>query len=304
MVQTVTLNSDNAVESSASAVSWGPIIAGATTAAAISLCLVILGSGLGLTMVSPWAGDSASGTAIAISAVIWFVVIQWVSSGLGGYVTGRLRTKWVGVHNDEVFFRDTAHGFVAWTVATLFVAWLMSGAMAGLIGKGADVASTVAGGAAMGAAANADKIASMPSAMYVDRLLRPATGTATPPPAGGAGNDAASMSAARDEIGRILMTGATGEISADDKTYLAQMISTRTSMPQADAEKRVNDVIGQIDAAKTQAQKTADDARKAGIKLSLLMFVSLLIGAFIASVSAAYGGRQRDDFESSLVVAR
>jgi len=301
MVQAVNLNPDGAVESSASAVSWGPIIAGATTAAAISLCLVILGSGLGLTMVSPWAGDSASASTIAISAVIWFVVIQWVSSGLGGYVTGRLRTKWVGVHTDEVFFRDTAHGFVAWTVATLFVAWLMSGTMAGLIGKGADVASTVAGGAAMGAAANADKIASMPSALYVDRLLRPANGAAATPPAG---NDAAAMSAARDEIGRILMTGATGDISTDDKTYLAQLISTRTGMPQADAEKRVNDVIGQIDAAKTQAQKAADDARKAGIKLSLLMFMSLLIGAFIASVAAAYGGRLRDDFEESLIVAR
>jgi len=296
MERAVAISSNGAVESSSSAVSWGPIIAGAVTAAAISLCLLILGSGLGLTLVSPWAGNNASGTTFAVSTAIWLVAMQWLSSAFGGYITGRLRTKWAGVHSDEVFFRDTAHGFLSWTIATLFVAWLMSGALAGIVGKTADVASTVTGAAAMGAAANADKIASTPSAYFVDKLMRLAPNAPAPAPAAGAANN--------DEIGRILLSGATGEISADDKAYLAQLISTRTGLSQADAEKRVNDVLGQIEATKAQAQKTADDARKAGIELSLLMFLSLLVGAFIACVAAAYGGRLRDDFEATVVVSR
>src|SRR6185503_11977701 len=94
-------------ESSAPAVSWGPIIGGALTAAAATLLLMFLGSGLGLTMVSPWSSQGVSLTTFAVSTAVWLVVVQWISAGLGGYLAGRLRTKWVGVHTDEVYFRDT-----------------------------------------------------------------------------------------------------------------------------------------------------------------------------------------------------
>lgn len=44
--------------------------------------------------------------------------MQWLSAALGGYVTGRLRTRWVGLHTHQAFFRDTAHGFITWSLAT------------------------------------------------------------------------------------------------------------------------------------------------------------------------------------------
>lgn len=109
------------VESSTSAVSWSAIIAGAFSASALTFVLMLLGSGLGLTMVSPWTNQGASITTFAVSAAIWLIVVQWLSSALGGYMTGRLRARWIGVHTDETFFRDTAHGFLAWAVATLLV---------------------------------------------------------------------------------------------------------------------------------------------------------------------------------------
>jgi hypothetical protein len=96
--------SDVGVESSTSGLSWGPVIGGAVAAAATAIILLLLGAGVGLTMVSPWAGESASFTTVSITAAIWFVVVQWLASALGGYLTGRLRTKWAGVHTDEVFF--------------------------------------------------------------------------------------------------------------------------------------------------------------------------------------------------------
>src|SRR5690606_19533593 len=117
------------VESSSSAVSWGPIVAGALAAATLTFVLMLLGSGLGLTMVSPWSGESASATTFAVSTAIWLVIVQWLSSGLGGYLTGRLRTKWVGIHTDETFFRDTAHGFMAWALATLLVVFVLGSAL-------------------------------------------------------------------------------------------------------------------------------------------------------------------------------
>jgi hypothetical protein len=281
-----------APESSKSAVSWGAIIAGAVVATAVSLLMVLLGSGLGLAVVSPWSGNGVSATTFAVSTAIWIVVVQWVASIFGGYITGRLRTKWVDVHTDEVFFRDTAHGFVAWCLSTLLVAGILSSALTGLVSGGLSATTSVLSGAAQGATQVAgDKASSLsdPSGYFIDTLFRPSQ----PPAPAAAGSDPA---AARSEVTRLLANDlASGEVPAADKTYLAQLVSSRTGLPQADAEKRVNDVLAQIDAAKTKAKEAADAARKAGTTLTLLTFLSLLIGAFIASVSAAIGGRIRDE---------
>src|SRR5450756_2340902 len=104
--------SDN-TRADASAVSWGAIMAGAAAAAALSLILLILGIGLGLSSASPWAHQGVSATTFGVSTILWVTLTQLVASGMGGYLAGRLRTKWVEVHTDEVYFRDTAHGFLA-----------------------------------------------------------------------------------------------------------------------------------------------------------------------------------------------
>src|SRR3954449_10521523 len=107
---------------STSAVSWALIIGGALTAVAVTLLLVALGTGIGLSSVSPWSPANPSATTFTLLAAVWLIIVQWLSSGLGGYLSGRLRTKWAGLHTDEVFFRDTAHGFLAWALASILVA--------------------------------------------------------------------------------------------------------------------------------------------------------------------------------------
>ncbi len=153
-----------AVESSVAAVSWPAIFAGAFVAAAVSILLVALGSGLGIAAVAPWPAREPSPTTFAVSTGIWLIVVQWLAAAMGGYVAGRLRTKWVGVHTHEVFFRDTAHGFVTWAVATVFVAAIAiagaavsahaasSGALASLTpesGQAAEVARKAAAAASI-----------------------------------------------------------------------------------------------------------------------------------------------------------
>jgi hypothetical protein len=110
-----------------SAVSWGAIIAGATAAAALSLVLLVLGTGLGLAVVSPWSGEGASAKTVGVSSIVWVCVTQLASAALGGYLAGRLRTRWVGTDIDEVYFRDTAHGFLAWALATIVAAARLTG---------------------------------------------------------------------------------------------------------------------------------------------------------------------------------
>src|SRR5579871_1588686 len=107
-------------EGRSSAVSWSAIGGGALAAAGTSLILLTLGSGMGLAAISPWSGLSA--TVIGTTAAIWVVVVQWLSSAFGGYIAGRLRTSWVGLHTHEVAFRDTAHGVLAWALASILAA--------------------------------------------------------------------------------------------------------------------------------------------------------------------------------------
>lgn len=291
-------------ESSATAVSWGPIIAGAFAASTLTFILMLLGSGLGLSMVSPWSGSGASITTFAVSTAIWLVVVQWLSSGVGGYLAGRLRTKWVGVHTDEVYFRDTAHGFLAWALATLLVVGVLGSALSAAVGTGVQAVSTVASGAAMGASAGASANAGGASvdnatSYLVDSLFRPAD------PSKLAAANPDSDGAAVGQASRILVaSAAAGEISADDRTYLSQLVAARTGLSEADAKARVDAMVAKVEDAKVKAKQAADTARKASATFALLGALSLVIGAFIASAAAALGGRQRDEEEAVFLTNR
>src|SRR6201996_6469245 len=140
-----------------SGVSWGAILAGAAGAAALSLILLILGVGLGLSSVSPFAASGASATTFGVSTIAWLAFTQLAASGLGGYLAERLRTRWASTHVDEVYFRDTSHGFLAWALATLVTAAMLTSAIGNIVSAGTSAAGSAAGGAAtaVGAAAPA-----------------------------------------------------------------------------------------------------------------------------------------------------
>jgi hypothetical protein len=270
--------------SSQSAASWPAIVAGAFAAAALSLVLLALGSGLGFAAVSPWPRAGVSGMTLAVTAAIWLILTQWLSAALGGYMAGRLRTRWVGTHTHEVFFRDTAHGFVTWAVASVVVAaTLGTGALSSLSAVGratTDVAAQGAKGALTGAASESN--------LYgIDRLLRPSDLTSSAPAQG---------ADPKPEVARIVANAvATGNVDDADRTYLTQLVVARTGVPQADAQKRVDDLIASVMDTETKAKAAADTARKAAAQSSIYLALSMVIGAFVASVAAALGGRLRDE---------
>lgn len=294
-IPTASIAVDTPVESSSSAVSWGPVIAGAFIATVITMVLMLVGTGLGLTLVSPFSGESSSAATVSIYAAIWLVIVQWASAGVGGYLTGRLRTKWVGVHNDEVFFRDTAHGFLTWAVATVVVVMFLGSAISSIAGGAArTVTAAAATTTAAAASAASDNVSDLSTSYFTDALLRPAD-PRTPTPGAAAG----STEAAAAELSRILVrSAANGEFSAADRTYVEQLIAARTGLSEADAKARVDAVLKEIDDAKVAAQEAADTARKSAATTALLGALSLAIGAFIASTAAAIGGRQRDEDEA------
>ena len=286
---------DGSTESSKSGVFWSAILAGAFAATAVSLVLGLLGSGLGFafapnpTDYSYGAGDHPV-AAFTVWAAIWLLVTQWLSSALGGYLAGRLRTKWVGLHTDEVFFRDTAHGFTAWAVASVIVAAFAVSTASGVMKTGADVANS----AMVASAASDDSRTSMdPTDMYVDHLYR--TGSATP--------DTVSDRNLRAETKRLLVRNVGQDFSADDRSYLTSLVASRAEIARGNAEARVNDVLAQKKADEDKAREAAEDARKAAARFALFTVLAMLVGAFIASAAAALGGLHRDEVDTVAITS-
>jgi hypothetical protein len=308
----------NAPLRGASAVSWGAIIAGAAGAAALSLILLILGTGLGLSSVSPWAQDGVSAKAFGVSTIVWVIFTSLVASALGGYLAGRLRTKWVAVHTDEVHFRDTAHGFLAWAVASLATATLLTSVIGSIVNAGVQAGANVAGAMAGAAGAAASTIASPnqadaadngvsvgPMSYYIDALLRrePIAIAYTPTTSSVEAATATSTDPAIEvtsaEITRIFIRAISEEtLAPEDVRYLGRVVAQRTGKTLPESEQRVTEIYSRLQTelrdAKAVAKNAADKARKASAYTALWLFISLLIGAFIASLSATYGGRQRD----------
>jgi hypothetical protein len=285
-------STDGPHESAVSAVSWPAIFAGAFVAAASSLVLAALGSGFGLASVSPWPNSGVSATTFTVMTAIWLVVVQWLASGLGGYVAGRLRTKWANTHTHEVFFRDTAHGFITWAVATVLVVAVLTSAAASAVSGGVHAAATVASGASQGAATAAVQSSSASTSQgspviapyNIDMLFRSPRA-----------DSSAATSDARAEAARILANGVvSGDVPSTDRTYLAELVAARTGISMEDAQKRVDTAIAQAKAAEAKARQAADTARKAASEASIYTALSMLVGAFIACIAAALGGQRRD----------
>ena len=250
-------------EASSSALSWAAIIGGAFVVAATSLILLALGTGIGLSSVSPWSNTSAASVA-GIAAIVWLVFSQIIASAMGGYLAGRLRTKWVNVHTDEVYFRDTAHGFLVWAVGLVVTAAFL-----------ATAATSIAGKAAQGVAAAPSS--NDPNAYFIDSLFRSDAPSAEQ-----------NIATLRSEVASIFATDLRQpELPSADKAYLAKLVTAHTGLNRADAERRVSEVF-------EDARQSADTARKAGAHLSYWTFFALLVGAFCASFAATVGGKQRD----------
>ena len=312
-----------------SGVSWAAIFAGALAAAVLSLLLFILGIGLGLSSISVWSGRGAAGDTIGWTAVVWLAFTQLASAGVGGYLAGRLRTRWQGVHTDEVYFRDTAHGFLSWSLATLLMVALMGSVVGSAITGAVKSAGAVASGAAslaggaVGAAGTAaagaigaytakdGDLAHNSLSYWINSLFRNEglTEEQKDQMKANAHQTAHSVRSAAEitqEVTGIFIHGLQdGKLSDDDARYVAQLISERSGVSPAQAQDKVQNAFQkaheQFEQAKLKAKEieektkqAAETARKATAYSMLWLFVALLVGAFVASLCATWGGRMRD----------
>jgi hypothetical protein len=237
---------------------------------------------------------------------------------MGGYLAGRLRTKWTDAHADEVHFRDTAHGFLAWAIASLATAMLLTSVIGTIIGGGVKAGASVAGGAATTAIAAGPGITKSSTdvgslSYFVDSLFRVGTsnvGTSNSATNGSSGLSLTSTNLATGvadrstvpavaEVARIFANaGSSAVLPLEDSRYVGQLVAQRTGLAQQEADQRVIDTYARMQAklkaTEVEVRDAADKGRKASAYASLWLFVSLLVGAFVASLAATFGGRQRD----------
>ena len=287
-------------------VSWRAVFAGAAGSVALTLILILLGMALGFTAIAPWMGGGISGQTLGISAIVWITVTQIVASGLGGYMAGRLRARWVSANTDmmrgkEALFRDGAHGFLAWSLATLLTAFLVLGSVGNLLSSGIQAGGTVVSSVVSGAAGTALGVVEEGSpseesslGYYIDTLFR--SDQAAAPMATPAEDQAMRAEALRIFINSIASEGS--QLSLDDREYLGRVVAQRTGLGQAQAEQRVEQVFERarqaLENARNALQGAAEQARKVAAWSSLWMFVALLCGALVAGLMAVWGGKQRD----------
>jgi hypothetical protein len=256
-------------------VDWCAIALGTVIAAAISIVLLTFGTGVGLSMISPYRGEGVSAPMYFVVFGLWLLWVEVSSFMAGGYVAGRMRRRVGDASEHEVDVRDGTHGFGVWAFGIVVVSFFV---ILGATGIGAVVGGSAAAGAAAGATSNADG----KSDMLVDTLLRPGPSASTSADASGSSVDR------RAEVGRILSFGTVrGELSTDNRTYLARIVAERTGLSQAEAEARVDQTLA-------EAKRAADAARKAGVIMAFLMAAALAVAGAAAAWAATLGGKHRD----------
>lgn len=282
----------SATSAGASFVEWGAVLAGAFLAAAISFVLLTFGAAIGLSAASPWPNSGVSAKLIATLAVLWAMMQQIGAFMAGGYVAGRMRSRWYETTQHEVEFRDGLHGGLVWAVGIVIGAAL---AMA-TAGAAAKTGIDVAGRAVAAASSSAE-----PMDAVLDNMLRPTTvaqaaGAPTPPAAAApaptttrARSTAANSDETRSEVARMLSSAvASGSLSDQNRAYLAQVVAQRSGLSQQEAERRVNEAF-------TAAREAADKARKAAILTGFVTAASLIISFGAAWWAALRGGQHRDN---------
>jgi len=236
---------------------WSAIFGGTVAASAFLLIMAPLGSSLGFIEVSPWHAMDTTQKTFTLMSAIWLILMQWMASGIGGYLTGRLRTGWADAHTHEVFFRDTAHGFLTWALATIVGMVLLAAGMTH--------ATETEGYHRLS-----------PENFAASRLLH---------------TDQTNTAITEQDLidaSYTLMRAADSKSPSDaDRSYLEQLVLTRTGLSPADAQKRVDNTINQL-------KESEHTAHKALAIAGLFIFLSMWLGAFIASAAGALGGQHRD----------
>jgi hypothetical protein len=310
------------------AVSWGAILAGAFAAAALSFVLLPIGAAFGLSVASPWdfgrRSMAETAAAAGIGAAVFLIIVHALSSGVGGYLAGRLRSKLRGLRGDETYFRDTAHGLVVWAVSAVaaisLIAVIATGAARGGVALGAaglNAAGQAAGGTMAGVAPawmeqarhDRDSIA-----YYIDSLFRPVETTVAPAPAtGGTTGQATTEQTAtlpatpeagtamtfpqaqsntdqhghRDVVARLLRMGLDGEFQPEDKAYLVQVVAQQTGLSQSEAQKRVDQVIDRAKVAKVNVEQKAKEVADATRKAGMYTALWSAVAMLAGAFSAA-----------------
>ena len=261
---------------------WGPVIAGAIGAAAISFVLLTFGSALGLSAISPYPYRGLSAPTFLVVATLYIALVQVCSYAAGGYLAGRMRSPWADGAESERHFRDGAHGFAVWALGLVISAAVVASGVSGAAKTAMEATSAVTAGASTSSAAN-------PAQYAADFLLRPSANAPADAAQSEGGVDPASLT-------RVFTRSlASGALSDEDRGYLGLVVARQTGMSQPDAEKRVDAAFTEAKKTEQKARDVANEARKKTALAGFLTAATFAIACAAACLAAGLGGRDRDE---------
>ena len=277
---------------------WSPIVVGTLGTLAILTVLMTFGAALGLSVTSaqPYAGMSAK--AVGLLGGAYAVIAHVLSFCAGGYLAGRMRTPWVTSDAGESQFRDGGYGFAVWALGVVLAAVLATSGVAGVVRSAVSATSTVAAAGVAGAAANSalPQVSMAPVDYAVDRILAPGASGAPASTQGAPAQSPASRTELAPSVARIFAaTSGNAQLPQADKATLAAMVSSRTGLAQADAEKRVDEAFAELKAAEQKARDAADAARRAALIAAFAVAATLAVACGAACFGSSLGGRHRDE---------
>jgi hypothetical protein len=241
---------------------------GGSTAAALAFVLHAFAAAIGIAVSSTSPTWRDSSVVLQVLSGLYLVLVAIISLGCGGYIAGRLRETAAG-SEEEIEFRDGAHGIAVWALAvvlTVLLAWISAQTATRLMAPNAaqsGSAQSVAG----------ENII----AFDLDRLFR-----ADKRPQN------ADLTYARSEAARILLTAAGHSgVATEDRAYLIRLTSANTGLAGPEAEKRVDTIV-------SQARDNISKARRSAVIVAFMAGAAALLGAAIAWFAAVSGGEHRD----------
>ncbi len=231
------------------------VVGGAIVATAIFTALTVFGSAVGLSLTSADLGSGISAKAAAIAVGIWTAWIAVSSFVAGGYIAGRLRHRIADASPYEVEMRDGLHGLISWGLAAIFSGLILASALGGLSNTRRESAAT--------ATQNYE----------VSKLFR--------------GEKAVDEGAHADAKAVLTAALANKSFTADDRTYMTQLVSAKAGVPAAEATIRADAALNGLKAA-------ADQTRRGAVLAAFLAAVALALGAAAAWWAGTEGGKHRD----------
>ena len=270
--------------------SWGAIFCGLFVTLAVFITLQLLGAGIGISTLDVQdTGDNPQAGTLGIGAGIWWFIVGLISLFLGGWVAGHLA-------NTPERTASALHGLVVWSLMYLVMFWLVTTALASLVGGA--VGAIGKGISTAGQAATSQQgqqtISKAIQSVGIDpNMIQQSLGQAVGP----------NTTGQNQNVTKSIQDYLQGDRTPQERQKLVQSVARTTGKTPQEADQMITNMEQKAEQVKAKAGEVKEQAKEAGQKAvkitggSLIgLAIVMIIGAIVAMLGGVAGAPQ--DYET------